>query len=170
MKKSTTIEEMQGRFAQLTTKLREGEMDRFEVVLAGREMVQKIQGMIEDLGKLSGEGLLTLKDNTRSAYGDSAAQSIDASVTQPLNDAADMLSQLRASMDSVVTQLEGGADTGAGIAGAQMGQDNMAGDMGMGDDMGGAPPMGGIPGDAAPDAIAAVDIDGEEMERPKKEL
>lgn len=175
MKKNNTIQEMKGRFAQLTTRLREGEMDRFEVILAAREMTSKIQSMIEDLGKLSGEGLLTLKDNTRSAFGDHAAQQIDSSMSEPLNAAADMLSQLRASMEGALEQLEGGADTGAGIAGAEMTGDNMAADAAMGGDMPPAPPMGGAPGmdmggDVSPAAIADVDIDGEEVERPKKEL
>ncbi len=176
MRKSTTIKEMQDRFASLLTKLNEGDMGQFEVVLAAKEMVDKIQGMIEDLGKLQGEGVLTLKDNARSAFGDDTPAQIDAAVTQPLNQAADMLSQLRASMENVVQQLEGGADIG--ISAAHAGMDTGAPPMGgmdpAADPMGGmdaaAPPEMGVPGEPSPDAIADVDIAGEEVERPKKEI
>ncbi len=173
MRKSTTIQEMQGRFSTLLTKLHEGEMDRFQVVLAAREMVDKVQGMIEDLGKLAGEGVLMLKDNARSSFGDDVPEQIDAAVTEPLNQAADMLSQLRSSMENVVQQLEGGADAGAGMAGAAMGADvpDMPGAsaaLGPGDP-GGAPPIG-APGEPSPDALADVDIGGEDVERPKKEI
>ena len=175
MKKTTTIQEMQGRFSSLLHQLKEGEMDKFEVVLAAREMVQKVQGMIEDLGKISGEGLLTLKDNARTAFGDQAADSLDAAVMEPLNTAADQLSQLRASMENVVQQLEGGADTGAGVAAAGMGADvpgmPVASDA-LGPDAGAAPapPLPGAEAEPSPDALADVNIDGEETERPKKEL
>ncbi len=172
------IEEMKGRFETLLRKVNEGEMDKFEVVLAAKEIASKIQGMIEDLGKISGEGLLTLKDNTRSALGDEAASQLDA-LSEPINAAADTLSQLRAQMESAVTNLEG--STGAGDVG---GAPVPGGDLGVpGGDLGAAPGGDlGTPADAlgeppAPDLggetsdeLADVDLGGEESERPKKEI
>ena len=167
----TKIEEMKGRFNQLISQLNEGDMDQFEVVMAAKEMTKKIQSMIEDLGKISGEGLLTLKDNTRSAYGDEAASQLDQ-IQQPLNQAADTLSQLRAQMESAVEQLEGGANTGAAVAGAAMGgqpgeydADGMGGDLGSPADA-----MGDPMGDASVDELADVNLDGEGDERPMKEM
>lgn len=177
MKKTHTLREMQDRFANLVRQLNEGEMDQFEVVLAAREMVDKVQSMVEDLGKLSGETLLSLKDNARVAFGDQAASSLDQSIRDPLMQAADNLSQLRASMENVVKELEGGAGMGAGAAAGQMGVPGaepppMGGELGgpTGDDIGGAPPMGGAPGEPPVDAVADVDIDGEEGERPMKDM
>ena len=177
MKKTHTIQEMQDHFATLIRKLNEGEMDRFEVVLAAREMVQKVQSMVEELAKLSGETLMSLKDNTRSAFDEQAAENLDTSIREPLMQAADMLSKLRASMENVVGQLEGGSDVGAGVAADAMGVpgapgEPMPGDMGAAPDMG-APDLGGAPGapgEPSPDALADVGIDGEGEERPKKEL
>ena len=167
----TKIEEMKGRFNQLISQLNEGDMDQFEVVMAAKEMTKKIQSMIEDLGKISGEGLLTLKDNTRSAYGDEAASQLDQ-IQQPLNQAADTLSQLRAQMESAVEQLEGGANTGAAIAGAEMGgQPGEYDEGGMGDELGSpADAMGDPMGDASVDELADVNLDGEGDERPMKEM
>lgn len=177
MKKTHTIQEMQDRFATLVRKLNEGEMDQFEVVLAAREMVDKVQGMVEDLAKLSGETLMSLKDNARVAFGDEAANGLDQSIRDPLMQAADMLSQLRGSMENVVKELEGGAGVGAGAAAGAMGVPGaepppMGGDLGgpPGGDLGAPPPMGGEPGEPPVDAVADVDIDGEGEERPMKEM
>ena len=173
MKKTTTIREMQARFGNLLHKLNEGEMDQYEVVLASREMVQTVQGMIEDLGKLSGETLTTLKDNIRSAFGDQAAEQFDQAVREPITTSADQLSQLRASMENTVQQLEGGANMGAGAAGAGM-DAGMGAPPAPGGDMGapGAPPMGGVPEtpEPSPSALADVNIDGEDVERPMKDM
>lgn len=165
MKKSA-VAEMQDRFTTIIRKLNEGEMDKFEVVLAAKEMTKKIQGMIEDLGKLSGEGLLTLKDNARSAFGDQSTANIEQ-IQEPINQAADILSQLRASMESVVEQLEGGANAGIGAA-AEVG--DQAADLGtpgdaMGDPMG--VDVGGVPG---AEELADVSLDGETEERPMKDM
>jgi len=166
MKKSA-VAEMQDRFSTIISKLNEGEMDKFEVVLAAKEMTKKIQSMIEDLGKLAGEGLLTLKDNSRSAFGDESAAQLDQ-IQEPINQAADTLSQLRAAMEQVVSQLEQGADAGIGAA-AELG--GAGGDMGSPADAMGEPPMGGgelgVPG---AEDLADVSLDGELEERPMKDM
>lgn len=167
MKKSA-VAEMQDRFSTIISKLNEGEMDKFEVVLAAKEMTKKIQSMIEDLGKLAGEGLLTLKDNSRSAFGDDSAAQLDQ-IQEPINQAADTLSQLRAAMEQVVSQLEQGADRGIGVNASAM---DAGGDMGSpADAMGEEPPMGGgdlgVPG---AEDLADVSLDGELEERPMKDM
>ena len=166
MKKSA-VAEMQDRFSTIIRQLNEGEMDKFEVVLAAKEMTKKIQGMIEDLGKLSGEGLLTLKDNARSAFGDQSTANIEQ-IQEPINQAADILSQLRASMESVVEQLEGGANAGIGAA-AEVG-DQAGGELGSPADAMGEPPMGGELGVSGAEDLADVPLDGETEERPMKDM
>ncbi len=165
MKKSA-VAEMQDRFSTIIRKLNEGEMDKFEVVLAAKEMTKKIQSMIEDLGKLAGEGLLTLKDNSRSAFGDESAAQLDQ-IQEPINQAADTLSQLRASMENVVSQLEQGADTGAGIA-ADLGNAGVDLDATPADAMGGE--MGDELGVSGAESLADVSLDGEIEERPMKDM
>lgn len=169
MKKSA-VAEMQDRFSTIISRLNEGEMDKFEVVLAAKEMTKKIQGMIEDLGKLSGEGLITLKDNSRSAFGDESVSNLEQ-LNEPINQAADILSQLRATMEQVVSQLESGANVGIGAA-AEMG--DTANDLGspadamgaqMGDDM-----VGGDLGVSGAEDLADVALDGEMEERPMKDM
>jgi len=166
MKKSA-VAEMQDRFSTIIRQLNEGEMDKFEVVLAAKEMTKKIQGMIEDLGKLAGEGLLTLKDNSRTAFGDESTAQIDQ-IQEPINQAADILSQLRAAMEQVVSQLESGADAGIGAA-AELGQAGVQVGGSPADAMG-EPPMGDELGVSGAEDLADVPLDGETEERPMKDM
>ncbi len=163
--KRSAIAEMQNRFSSIIGNMNNGEMNKLEVVQAAKEMSKKIQGMIEDLGKLAGEGLLTLKDNSRSAYGDKAAEELDR-IYEPINQAADTLSRLRAAMEDVTKQLESESNDYSGSTGGM--QD---GELGTpGDAMGDAPMGGddlGVPG---AEDLADVSLDGEMDERPMKNI
>lgn len=153
-----SIAEMRGRFNHLLTLLREGEMDKYEVISSAEDMISKVQGMVEDLGKLSGETLLTLRDNARTTFGDEAAEQIQQAVNEPLNQAAESLSRLRASMEETVEQLKSsnGFD--------DEGSSEPSLDRGMPKGMG-SPDMGGLS-----DELADINLDGDSEERPKKEL
>ena len=115
---------------------------------------------------------MSLKDNARVSFGDEVAGSLDSSIRDPLMQAADQLSQLRASMENVVKELESGANMGVDAAAGAMGADVPPGPPGGelgGPDMG-APDMGAAPGEPPVDAVADVDIDGEGEERPMKDM
>lgn len=162
-----SINEMRDRFNHLLEMLKEQEMDKYEVISAAEEMTSKIQGMIEDLGKIAGQGMLTLKDNARAAFGDQTAENLEGAVSGQINQAADQLSRLRASMEQVVEQMksDGGMD-----------DTGMGGDLGSPMDALGPEP--GVPGeepeiggeDELAGDLADVNLGGEETERPKKEL
>lgn len=159
-----SIQEMKARFDDLLFQLNEGEVEAAEVKLYGRDMVEKIQGMIEDLGKLSGEGVLTLKDMARTAIGDDAASQIEQAVQQPLNQAADMLSKLKVAVDKAVQGLgQGGMGAPGGMApgGDEMGIDSPEAALGG---------VGGPnPADDMADQMAGVNPDDmEAAERAKK--
>lgn len=160
------IQEMRDRFADLLVQLNEGEVEKAEVILQGREIVDKIQGMIEDLGKLAGEGVLRLKDMARSAIGDNAASQIEQAVTQPLNQAADTLSKLKVQMDQAISGLEGmpSQDQNGGGQNPMMGGqpdmnggDDHMGDFGSPQDQMGQPPQMGDDGEVADDLAGQVE-------------
>ncbi len=153
------LKEMRGRFNSLLTRLNEGEMDKFEVISQLQEMSNKIQSMIQDLGRIAGEGLLTVKDQARVTMGDQAAAEVEKALTAPVQQAADVLSQLHVTLENAVKSLsgQGGADPA------------------MGGDMGGDASLG-TPGDALggpeelPDQMADVNMDGSDAERPMKDM
>lgn len=151
-----SLTEMQGRFTEMLRRLNEGEMDKYEVISQLQGMSDKIQGMIQDLGEMLGEGMITLKDQARISIGDDAASQIEQALTQPVSQAADMLSQLRASIEKTLSSLSGN--------GGDMGGDPLAGgDLGT--------PMDAMGGeDTLPDEMADVSLDGTDGERPMKSM
>ena len=171
--RNQTIAEMRGRFNHIMTSLQEGEMEQFEVIQAVQAISKQLDNILSDIGKISGEQLLTLKDNARTALGDQAADQIDQALTGPINDAADAISRLRASVNKAVVSLEQQA-TGGGFGGN--GMDMGGGDLGTpmdamgGGDLGGMGGMDDLGGDDLAGQIADVDIDGDGEERPKKDI
>ena len=166
--RNQTIAEMQGRFNNIMTNLQEGEMEQFEVIQAIQAIESQLDNVLKDLGKISGEQLLTLKDNARTSLGDAAADQIDQALTGPINDAADAISRLRASVNKAVSSLK------SQFSGMNGGMDDLGGDLGtpmdaMGGDLGGPDDLGGGPDDLAGE-IADVGLDGEGEERPKKSI
>jgi len=150
------LKEMRGRFNTLLTRLNEGEMDKFEVISQLQEMSNKIQSMIQDLGRIAGEGLLTMKDQARVTMGDQAAAEVEKALTQPVQQAADVLSQLHVALENAVKSLSGQG----GVSDPAMGGDVSLGT--PGDALGGPEEL--------PDQMADVSLDGADAERPMKNM
>lgn len=152
------IQEMQRRFGKLLREFEEGQMNQFEMVTAAQEMMSRVDSMIGDLGKLSSSGIEVMAQ-AKSTGDEHLVDPMQQALGDPLNDAVSALTNLKAALASATAELTG---EGSGM------DDNMGGsdDLGSpGDAMG--PPMGG--GDEA-DALADVDIGGDEEERPRKEV
>lgn len=113
----------------------EGEVEKSEVIVTGREMTDKITSMIHDLAKLSAELMAEFKDKVRTVYGDQSISGLNDIYTDKINNAVDVLSDLKSSVDKYVQNLDAG---GAGLDAGGMGDDagGTVADMGMGDDMG----------------------------------
>lgn len=149
------ITEMQGRFARLLDTLREGEMEQYEIVNMARDMMSQVDNMIGDLGKISSSGIEATA-GARSMMGDEAAQSLEHALGEPVQEAAQALSSLKAAVQQAIQSLEGGAGGGG-----------MGGDLGTPGDAMGDKPIGG--GDMS-DELADVNMDGTDGERPMKDL
>ena len=137
--------EMQLRFDRLVTRLNEEEMDKYAVIAAAEEMSGQIEKMVQQVARIGGEGIITLKDQIRVAMGDDAAAQIEDTFLEPVRNAADALSKLRATIGTAVDSLKDG-DASAASAPAP-------GDMSM-DDEGDSL---GTPGDA-------ISPDGEDLD------
>lgn len=121
------------------TRLMEGELETAEAVLAAKDMVDRIQGMIEDAGKMLNEQLPALLDQIRDQIGTAQADAFKSSASAALNDLMSNLNTTRDAMDNSARSLTGeaaaplDATAGAGMgaapaAGAGMPEPDMGGE------------------------------------------
>ena len=171
-----TVNEMQAQFDNLLTRLHEEEMDKYAAIAAAEEMASTIEKMVQQIARLGGEGIITLKDQIRVTMGDDAASQIEDTFLEPVRNAADALSMLRATIMKTVENLKG-----ADAAGGDMGMGGMGGDVGAPDPMAGgdelgspADAMGADPmlddGDELAGDLGDAALDGGDGERPIKDM
>ena len=75
--------------------INEGELENAELVLAAKDMVDRIQGMVEDLGEMQNEQLGPLTDAIRDEMGTDVADTFKASMEQVIVGALDGMRQTR---------------------------------------------------------------------------
>lgn len=160
--KAKTLTEMQGKFGKLLAQLREGEMEQYEVVNMAREMAAQVDKMIADLGKISSAGI-EASASARSIIGDNAGDQLSQALNEPVNQAAQALSTLKSAIEKSISTLEGGAGDDLG---GDMGGD--LGGLGGDDDLGS--PADAMGGDDLPSDLADVNLDGDDEERPLKDM
>jgi hypothetical protein len=146
--------------------LKESEVQQAQVVLAAQDMVDKMQGMLEDVSELQFKELPALVDSIKNQIGvDQAAQfnsDATAALTGMLQNIQGAKQQLDAALGVVTGQAPAGAMAGD-MAAANAGIDAAAGDMAAagvaGAEAGAEPGMDDL--DAAA-ADAGADMDAEE--------
>ncbi len=175
-----TVNEMQTQFSGILKRLNEEEMDKYAAIAAAEEMAGTIEKMVQQIARLGGEGIITLKDQLRVTMGDDAAAQIEDTFLEPVRNAADALSQLRATILKTVESLKS-ADAGTDMAaGAAMGADaasdalggpdlNAGGELGSPMDAMGDDPLADE-GDELAGDLADASLDGGDGERPMKEM
>ena len=87
--------------------LTEGEVGTAEVLLAAKDMVDSVQGMIEKVGKMQNEQMPQLLDSVRDQIGQSEADQFKASVGEALMALMTQLNDTRAQVDNGVRALSG---------------------------------------------------------------
>ena len=136
------------RFAMIT----ESELERAELVLAARNIVDELQDMVEDLSKTKVEKLSPLVDRMKAEHGLDMAEQFNSSVTAQLDSALETLTTVKDSIDTetlkisgdveadAVTDMEGGDDMDLGDDALDLGGDDeldMGGDeLDLGDEGG----------------------------------
>lgn len=134
-------------------RLREGAEDHAELVMAAKEMVDRITGWMEDTAEMQTESMLELADAIRDEMGAEASEAFVNSVKPALDSLYQALETTRESLNSGVGQL-----TGEGGPTDMMGADDgMDSDMGMEPTVDGEDDMGDmdVDMDAADDDFAA---------------
>ena len=111
-------------------KLTEGEIEQAEAVLAAKDFVDRLQKMLEDIGRIINEDLPPLSDVIRDQMGSEQAQAYTDTASGALSAAQTAISSARGELDSGARILSG--------------EEQAMPSMGMGgDDMGMDPEMGG---------------------------
>jgi hypothetical protein len=91
--------------------INEDEVTQAQSVMAAKDMVDSIQGMLEDIGKMVNEQLPPLTDSIRSNIGDQQAQAFSAAATETLNSLLSQVQAARESVNNAVLGLTGAAPT-----------------------------------------------------------
>lgn len=155
----------------------ESELEKAEVVLAAKSILEKLQGMAEDLAKVEANDIMPMLDGMRLTFGPELADAFNETTTAKLRQTTEAIKAAKDSIASEVAKLEGSVNGGLTndmAMGAQdqdapelggddmgLGDDAGLGDMGdmggegMGDDMG--DDMGGEPAPEMGDMDAAFD-------------
>jgi len=114
--------------------LLEQDLDQAELVLAAKDMVDRLQKMAEDLAGMQVEELMPLVDAMKEHFGPDVAQVFNSSVEATLQQALDTIKATRDGVDNAVLALTGEApvqsDMGA-MPGPEMGMDAGSGIDGM---------------------------------------
>ena len=144
----------ESRLRRAMKRLNESEVQQAQVVLAAQDMVDKMQGMLEDVSELQFKELPALVDSIKNQVGVDQASQFNADATAALTGLLQNIQGAKQQLDAALGVVTGQAPTGAAAAGA-MGADIAAGagDMAAaGADMAAAGDMGA---DAELDAAAA---------------
>lgn len=131
-KKRPTLESFQSLYEQ--------DLEQAEVLLAAKDLVDKLQKMVEDTASMQVEELLPLVDAMKERMGPDKADSFNNAVDQVLSALLDNLKQAKDSVDNAVLGLSGDAPMPD-----------------MSDDMGEVPAMDPTDMDAEMDDLEGVD-------------
>lgn len=114
MSRNRRIAEMRDRLSRISKALYEGEVEKSEVILSGREMADKLTSMIHELGKLSAQLMAEFKDQVRTEFGADSANGLTEISSDKISHAVDALGEIKSSIDTYLQGLQGGG-TGNGM-------------------------------------------------------
>jgi hypothetical protein len=109
--------------SQASWMLLEGEEDKAEIIMATKDMVDRITGWLEDVAAMKAEQLLELTDSIREALGSDVAQQYQEQVKPALEAIYTALETSRTGLSTALATVSGGnAPTmGAPVGGADLG-------------------------------------------------
>ena len=148
----------ESRLRRVMKRLNESEVQQAQVVLAAQDMVDKMQGMLEDVTELQFKELPALVDSIKNQVGIEQAQQFNTDATAALSGLVGNLQGAKQQLDTALNVVTGQAAPGGAVPGAA--DAAMAGaDIGAADaDMAAAGDLGA---DAAAADMAAADMGAE---------
>ncbi len=162
MIRKQNIVEMHTQMERAIVALHEEALDKYEVVMAVTTIIDQVDSMIRDLGKVSSSSIEATA-SARSLVGDEVGAQIENAVQPVLTQAAQLLSNLKSQLEDAKMKVEQSEGEPAGMS-------SMGGGMGSSpmDAMGAPPAGGGMPGDDIAGNMADVDLGGSSEERGMK--
>jgi len=88
-------------------KIKEGVEEQSELILAAKDMMDKVTGYLEDLASMKTEGMLELADRIRDEMGADKADAFTQKIEPAINSAEQALTQTRKELESGVAILTG---------------------------------------------------------------
>ena len=146
--------------------LNEGEEDKAELVMAAKDMVDRVTGWMEDTAEMQTESMLELADAIRDEMGSEQAEAFTASVKPALEAMYGVMETTRATLTNGVGMLTGEAEPMDTMGDDDMDMDDMeptddmdapADDMDMDDDFGAADASAGGEEEAGREKRESVD-------------
>ena len=125
--------------SQASWLLLEGEEDKAEIIMATKDMVDRITGWLEDVAAMKAEQLLELMDSIREQQGSDVAQQYQDAVKPALEAVYTALETSRTGLSSGLAIVSGGEAPTMGGGAPTMGAEAPMG--------GATPPTGGAPGE-----------------------
>jgi len=116
----------ESRLRRAMRRLNESEVQQAQVVLAAQDMVDKMQGMLEDVSELQFKELPALVDSIKNQVGVDQAAQFNADATAALTGLLQNIQGAKQQLDAALGVVTGQAPAGAAAAGA-MGADIAAG-------------------------------------------
>ena len=96
-----------GSMVQKETEVKEGIEQQSELILAAKDMMDKVTGYLEDLASMKTEGMLELADRIRDEMGADKAEAFTAKIQPAIESAEATLTQTRTDLESGVRILTG---------------------------------------------------------------
>ena len=96
-----------GSMVQKETEVKEGIEQQSELILAAKDMMDKVTGYLEDLASMKTEGMLELADRIRDEMGADKADAFTAKIQPAIESAEATLTQTRTDLESGVRILTG---------------------------------------------------------------
>ena len=128
----TTRYDLNENTANYIVYLAEGEQDKAEIIMATKDMVDRITGWLEDTAQLKTENLLELTDSIREALGSDVAQQYSEQVKSALEAVFSALEQSRGGLQGALALVSGGEATTMGAPAGAMGAEPAMGGAPMG--------------------------------------
>jgi len=133
----------------------EGEEEKAELIMASKDMVDRITGWLEDVASMKSEAMLDLLDSIRDEMGSDTSTQFEQTVRPALDEIYLALEKNRQALAQAVGVLTGtggpapsGMGAGPGLAGAGGGMGAAGGEEGPPEEAAGAAPEGGAAGRA----------------------
>lgn len=129
--------------------LLEGEEDKAEIIMATKDMIDRVTGWLEDVAAMKAEQLLELTDSIREVLGSDVAQAYQEEVKPALEAIYTALETSRTGLSTALSTVSGGE---APAMGAPVGDELGGADLGMPAE---EPAGGTLPSEATPPAPEA---------------